>query len=89
MTQLSTIDLDSLSMVTGGNAIKTGYKMGKAVINALKPAKPLSNAENTAKYAKDLSAIGGAGAAGVEVGGRLATGKSPFGLPGGSTAGPE
>jgi hypothetical protein len=87
MTQLATIDLDSLSKVTGGNGIwRAGARGAQAVYNALKPVKPLTNAENTAKYAKELTTIGGAGAAGVEVGGRITTGKSPFGLPGGSSS---
>ena len=87
---MQTIETADLEHVTGGNGLVRGaLRVGRAVYNAFRPAKPLVNAANTGAYAADLTKIGAAGAGAVELGGRaLNGGQSPLGLPGGSTPPP-
>ena len=88
---MKTINTADLANVTGGNGLVRGaMRAGSAVLNAFKPAKPLTDAASTGAYASDLAKIGTAGAGAVELGGRaLNGGQSPLGLPGGAPRTPS
>ena len=88
---MKTINTADLANVTGGNGLIRGaVRAGSAVLNAFKPAKPLTDAAATGAYASDLAKIGTAGAGAVEIGGRaLNGGQSPLGLPGGARPTPS
>jgi hypothetical protein len=82
---MQTIETADLEHVIGGNGLlRLAGRAGRAVYNAFRPAKPLTDAANTAAYASDLGKIGAAGAGAVELGGRAVNGTSPLGLPGGT-----
>lgn len=86
---MQTIETADLEHVIGGNGIaRLVGRAGRAVYNAFRPAKPLTNAANTGAYAADLGKIGTAGAGAVEIGGRAINGTSPLGLPGGTPPAP-